>query len=110
PLAPGEQVEIATEATGGDIWRSFMVTTNQRRLFVKYREDMPGILFQREAEGLALLGAAEAIAVPSVLIAGGLLEASSGGIIVLEWIDTGPESAKMQEALGRGLAKLHGNT
>lgn len=107
PLEKGEQVVAVAEARGGDIGRSLSVTTDRRRLFVKYREDMPGELFKREAEGLGLLGAADALAVPAALSAGDLPGPSSGGMIVLEWIEAGPSSAAMEEALGRGLAKLH---
>lgn len=106
PGVAEERIVSVREARGGDIGKSFCLETDQRRLFVKYRLDLPGTLFQREAESLQLLGRAEALAVPEALYAG-TIPGRSGGMIVLSWIDTGPVRMDMAEALGRGLALQH---
>lgn len=111
PGMEDERVVAVREATGGDIGRSFRIETERRRLFVKMREDMPALMFRREAEGLQLLGQAEALAVPAPLYAGTIPgHAGPGGMIVLEWIETGPARPETIEALGAGLAGQHRRT
>jgi len=112
PGLEGERVVSVAETPGGDIGRSLRVETDRRRLFVKYRLDAPAALFEREAEGLRLLGstgAPEAPAVPEPLYAGEI-PGRPGGMIVLTWIETGPSRPGAAEALGRGLALLHRRT
>lgn len=106
PEVARERVISVRTARGGDIGESFCVTTGRRRLFVKYRLDLPETLFRREAEGLRLLARADALAVPEPLYAGPV-PGQTGGMIVLSWIDTGPVTGDMAEALGRGLALQH---
>jgi len=106
PLDPKEEILSIREVRGGDIGRSCRVETKERKMFVKYRADLPGLVFRREAEGLALLKGAGALAVPETYYAGEIPE-SGGGMIVLEWIDSGAVRPATEEALGRGLAALH---
>jgi fructosamine-3-kinase len=105
-LQPKEDILSIQEVRGGDIGRSYRVETTERRLFVKYRPDLSGLVFQREAEGLALLGETGAVAVPETYYAGGIPE-RDGGMIVLEWIESGSFSPMMDETFGSKLADLH---
>ena len=57
-------------------------------------------MFQREAEGLRALAAAEALRIPKVL-------AVSEEALVLELIREAPKKRGFAEAFGQGLAKLH---
>ena len=104
-----ERILAVRETRGGDIGESYCVETKRRKLFVKVRRDMPADLFRREAEGLALLRRAETIAVPGPLYAGEI-PGRAGGMLVLEWIETGPARPETIEALGAGLAALHRKT
>lgn len=106
PLEPKEDIVSIKEVRGGDIGRSYSAETRERRWFVKYRTDLSGLVFQREAEGLALLRETGALAVPETYYAGGI-PGMDGGMIVLEWIETGPPRRTTEEALGRGMAELH---
>jgi len=111
PGMADERIVSVREARGGDIGESYRIDTERRRLFVKVRRDMPALMFQREAEGLALLGQAEALAVPEPLYAGEIPgQTGTGGMIVLEWIETGPARPETIEALGAGLAAQHRKT
>jgi fructosamine-3-kinase len=105
-LDPKEEIISIKEVSGGDIGRSYYVETTEHKYFVKYRTDLSSLVFQREAEGLALLWEAGAVAVPEIFYAGGI-PGKDGGMIVLEWIETGPSSQTMEEALGRGIGELH---
>jgi len=109
PGLADEGIAAVREARGGDIGESWCVETERRKLFVKMRRDMPADLFLREAEGLALLRRAEAIAVPEPLYAGEI-PGRGGGMLALEWIETGPARPETIEALGAGLAALHRST
>lgn len=106
-----ERIVSVREARGGDIGESYCVETERRKLFVKLRRDMPADLFRREAEGLGLLRRAEALAVPEPLYAGEIPgRTGSGGMLALEWIETGPARPETIETLGAGLAALHRRT
>jgi fructosamine-3-kinase len=106
PLHPNEDIISIREVRGGDIGRSYCARSKERQWFVKYRIDLPGLVFQREAEGLALLRETGALAVPETYYAGEI-PGRSGGMIVLEWIEPGPSRPATEEELGRGIAKLH---
>lgn len=106
PGIGSERIVSVREARGGDIGKSYRIETEKRRLFVKYRLDLPALVFQREAEGLNLLAAAEALSIPEPLYAGPI-PGQTGGMIVLSWIETGPSRPETAEMLGRGLARLH---
>lgn len=105
-LHPEEDIMTIQEVAGGDIGRSYYVETKERKCFVKYRSDLPSLVFQREAEGLALLRETDAVSVPEMYYAGEI-PGKDGGMIVLEWIDPGSSHQMIEEALGRGVAELH---
>lgn len=104
-LQPHEDIVSIERVQGGDIGRSYAVQTQECRWFVKYRTDLTSLVFQREAEGLALLQEAGA-AVPETYYAG-KIPGKDGGMIVLEWIETGLSHPLTEEALARNLAELH---
>jgi fructosamine-3-kinase len=106
PLHSQEDIVSIREARGGDIGRSYCVETRKRKWFVKYRTDLSGLVFQREAEGLALLRETGAVAVPETVYAGEI-PGKDGGMIILEWIEPGLPRRTTEEVLGRGIAELH---
>lgn len=106
PLHRQEDIISIQKVGGGDIGRSYLAVTRERKLFVKYRTDLSGLIFQREAEGLALLRERGAAAVPETYYAG-RIPGGKGGIIVLEWIEPAPSHRITEEALGRAVAELH---
>lgn len=108
PLNPNEDIVALQAVRGGDIGRSYYVETKERKLFVKYRTDLSNLVFQREAEGLALLRETGALSVPETHYAGEITE-KEGGMIVLEWIEPGLSRQTTEEELGRGVAALHQN-
>jgi fructosamine-3-kinase len=106
PLDPKDEIISLREVRGGDIGRSFYAETREGKWFVKYRSDLSGLVFRREAEGLALLRETGAVAVPETYYAGEI-PGLEGGMIVLEWIEPGPSRPATEESLGRGMAQLH---
>jgi fructosamine-3-kinase len=99
--ALGARVLGARAVSGGDINEAHAVEISDgRTLFVKHNASAPPGMFQAEAEGLAWLGEAEALLVPRVLSVG-------DDFLVLEHLEPGPRIQGFDEALGRGLARLH---
>jgi fructosamine-3-kinase len=91
---------------GGSICRAAKITlTAGGPVLVKWRDGLPG-MFTAERRGLELLRAANALRIPAVLAQ---QEASAAGpaFIAMEWLPRGPNTPSAEEALGRGLARLH---
>jgi fructosamine-3-kinase len=99
--AVGGRVAQTRPISGGDINRAFAVTfTDGRALFVKTNAHEPPSMFAAEARGLAWLGEAGALRVPTVVAVG-------AGFLALELVVTGAPARDFDERLGRGLAALH---
>jgi len=99
--AAGSSVITTRTVPGGDICRAIRIDLlDMRAVFVKYRDHAPAGLFASEAEGLRWLSAPGALRVPRVLAVG-------DAWLALEWIDRGTADADADEALGRGLARIH---
>lgn len=71
-----------------------------RSVFVKHTRNAPRGMFRAEAEGLAWLAAPGSVDVPAVI-------AVDSDWIALEWIEQGDRTPATDEALGRGLARMH---
>ena len=100
--AVGAEVDDASRVGGGSINDAWAVRlADGRRAFVKTRADAAPGEFAFEAGALAWLAEPGAVRVPAVLGTG-------DAFLALEWIETGSLDAAGQEALGRGLAGLHG--
>ncbi len=100
--ALGSAVRALSAVGGGDINDAYAATLHDgRKVFVKTRAHAHAEMYVREAEGLAWLRAAGALRVPEVL-------AANETLLALEWIEPGTRRAGFDEALGRGLAALHG--
>ncbi|HSI03073.1 MAG: fructosamine kinase family protein [Myxococcota bacterium] len=97
----GGRVARTERLHGGDINDAHLVAlADGRELFVKSNTRAPRMMFQREAEGLEWLGAANALRVPKVV---GIGER----VLVLELIRPAERRRDFDEQLGRGLAALH---
>jgi fructosamine-3-kinase len=104
--ALGSRVVGARSLAGGDINEAFEVRlADGRDVFVKYNERAPNDMFVAEARGLAWLGDAKALRVPSVLAASGANDLTP--FLALELIRSKARGSNFDERLGRGLAALH---
>ncbi len=104
--ATGTPARTAETVAGGDVNRALRVDlADGRRLFVKYRRDAPAGMYRAEADGLRWLAEAGALRTPEVVAVG---DAGPPRFLALEWIDRGRAGGGHDEALGRGLAALHG--
>jgi fructosamine-3-kinase len=104
--ATGAEVTGGARASGGSINEAWAVElAGGARAFVKTRADAAPGEYATEAAGLRWLAQADAVALPGVLAVG---EDDGARFLALEWIDEGRLDAAGEEALGRGLAALHG--
>ncbi len=105
-----KEVEISATIPigGGCINHGMKVNTNVGSFFLKYNDNVPNDLFEREAEGLtALREASTELIVPQVIVATQVSQNQSG-MIVLEFLEVNRENQHHQdEKLGIGLAQLH---
>ena len=105
--ALGAQVTGASPLSGGDINEAFAVTlADGREVFVKTNPTADARMFWCEAEGLAWLAQAGAVAVPRVLAVSDP-DAPGPRFLVLEMLRPGRKQRDYDEVLGRGLAALH---
>jgi fructosamine-3-kinase len=89
-----------TPLGGGCINNASRLDTDNGPLFLKVNDSTPPDMFEREAEGLIVLAAPNAIRVPKVLGAG-------PNFILQEFVEPGPRRANFWETLGQQLARLH---
>lgn len=105
--ALGRPVAGLEPVAGGDLNDAYAVTlADGTRAFVKTSADPASAgSFAAEAAGLCWLAEARALPVPAVL---GLADEPSGPrYLALRWIDAAAPAPASDEALGRGLARLH---
>ena len=97
----GSSVITTRTVPGGDICQALRIDLlDMRSLFVKHRTGAPPGMFRSEAAGLEWLAAAGAVRIPGVVAAG-------DEWLALEWVDRGAPDRATDEALGRGLARIH---
>ncbi|HEU4700969.1 MAG TPA: fructosamine kinase family protein [Conexibacter sp.] len=118
--ALGQPATQLVPVPGGDLNDAYAATlADGTRVFVKTSADPAAAgSFAAEADGLRWLAEAEALPVPAVLALADDPAADSSAppatgrpaalrLLVLRWIDAGPSTSAAEEALGRGLARLH---
>jgi len=99
--AAGRGVRSLEHLAGGDINDAYQVTmVDGSRLFAKTRAKPPPGMYVREAEGLAWLREADAIATPEVI-------AATEQLLLLSWVERAAPARDYDVQLGHGLARLH---
>lgn len=99
------EVESVELTAGGDINDAYRAETSAGPVFVKTSATAQPGMFSDEAAGLEWLGEPGGVAVPKVV--GVVDQDDAPRLLALEWIDRGRLDADGEEALGRGLAKIH---
>ena len=105
--APDLRIERASSIAGGCIHEARRLVTNHGAFFAKWSEAAPSDLFVAEAAGLrALAAAGSGLVIPNVVVASSPSRAHPG-FLILEFLAPASSGASQDEALGRGLARLH---
>ncbi len=101
----GLEVESVALTAGGDINDAYRAETADGAVFVKTSPTAQEGMFSDEAAGLDWLGEPDGVATPRVV---GVVDGDvPTRLLALEWIERGRLDAAGEEALGRGLAKIH---
>lgn len=101
----GLEVESVALKAGGDINDAYRAETSDGPVFVKTSPTAQEGMFSDEAAGLNWLGEPGGVATPRVV---GVVDGDvPTRLLALEWIERGRLDAAGEEALGRGLAKIH---
>jgi fructosamine-3-kinase len=101
----GLSVESVALTSGGDINDAYRAETSDGAVFVKTSPNAQPGMFSDEAAGLEWLGDPDGVAVPRVI--GVNEDDDAPRLLALEWIERGRLDAAGEEALGRGLARIH---
>ena len=101
-LGRGEPLRLSAVGGGCIAQAQIAEFADGSSVFVKRKAGVPG-MFEREAEGLEALAAAQAIRVPRVL-------AVAPGALVLEHVRPAPRAPGFFEHFGRAFARLHRHT
>lgn len=90
---------------GGSINQSFRILSGSHTWFCKVNSatKFPH-LFEKEAEGLRLLGAQDKLRVPKVIDS---FYAEDKQVLLLEWIQSGQRTTEFWKSFGAGMAALH---
>jgi fructosamine-3-kinase len=105
-VALGSKVARSMPLSGGDINQAYRVTLGDGRVvFVKANPRLPASVFDAEARGLAWLREANALRVPEVIAIAS--DGDQPAFLVLEMLESAERRRDFDDALGRGLAKLH---
>lgn len=104
----GKTVEIHSFQfkSGGCINNTLQLFTSEGIFFLKWNQDYPEDMFEKEAAGLTMLRESECIFIPEVLGYGSVGEKN---YLLLEYIDGGRRVSDYWEDFGRSLAQMHKN-
>ncbi|HMR82435.1 MAG TPA: fructosamine kinase family protein [Niabella sp.] len=103
------QLDIPVQQTesvhGGDINNAWCIYADDKKYFLKTNsaDRFPG-MFEKEANGLAVLRQHSDLAIPQV-IANGICKTIQ--YLLLEWLDKGASNASAQYQFGKSIARLH---
>lgn len=93
--------------SGGCVHQTLVLSTSEANYCLKFNEQEPEALLLAEAAGLEALRQADALSVPQVLGVG--MQAGRSWLLI-QYLEAGRRRPDFWEALGQGLALLHGHT
>jgi protein-ribulosamine 3-kinase len=104
----GKAIEIQSFQfkSGGCINNTLQLFTSEGMYFLKWNQDYPDDMFEKEAAGLNILGDSGYIFVPEVLGYGIVGEKN---YLLLQYVDSGRRQVDYWEDFGRSLALMHKN-
>ena len=104
----GKSITVRSTAfqSGGCINNALKLHTADRDYFIKWQTGIPGDMFQKEADGLALLANAGSLKIPEVYAYGKL---DGKHYLLMEYIEGSSPNRNYWEYFGSSLAELHLN-
>jgi len=102
------EIHSVSSVSGGSINETLKLTTNIGKFFVKKNSaSLYPEMFEKEAKGLNILAATDAIAVPNVVALG---KADNTAFLVLDFIESGRKQIDFWDYFAKKLAALHKNS
>jgi len=102
------EINSASSVSGGSINETLKLTTNISKFFIKKNSaSLFPKMFEKEAKGLNILAAANAIAVPNVVALG---QADNTAFLILDFIESGRKQVDFWNHFAKKLASLHKNS
>ena len=101
-----EEIKNVKTVTGGCINNTYLLLTESKKYFLKLNSSNLSNLFKTEKLGLELLSSTKTIRIPKVI----LQEEDPEQYLLIEFIDSNPESINYWADFGKRLAQLHKNT
>ena len=102
------KINIVSSVSGGSINEKLMLTTNIGKFFVKKNSaSLYPEMFEKEAKGLNILAAADAITVPNVIALG---QVDNIAFLILDFIESGRKRIDFWDHFAKKLASLHKNS
>lgn len=92
--------------SGGDINEAFLLTFQDKKLFLKYHAQAAEDFFRSEAFSLVQLAKSKALQIPNVEL---MAEFDGHPFLILEYISPGIKGDDFDQRLGYGLAQIHSN-
>lgn len=99
------EIRSSRQVFGGDINSAYLLITNEKNYFIKCNTLAFADMFEKEKDGLQLLGAANTTLQIPAPIHHGTYEQQS--FLLMEYLEKGAESKTLWQQLGNGLAQLH---
>ena len=102
------EINSASSVSGGSINETLKLTTNIGKFFIKKNSaSLYPRMFEKEAKGLNILAAANAVAVPNVVALG---QADNSAFLILDFIENGRKQHDFWNHFANKLASLHKNS
>lgn len=93
-----------TSVSGGDINQAFKLTYHEHEFFAKLNSNSAfPQMFEKERKGLELLGQSN-FRIPKVF---DVLEVEDHAVLLMEWIQPGPQPSDFWSQFGKNLAEMH---
>ena len=105
-LGRSAKVRSTSFKSGGCINNALKLDTSEGVFFLKWQSGIPEDMFQKETEGLKLLGDTNALKVPTVHSFGKL---EGKHYLLMEHIESAPPKSKYWQDFGSSLAEMHKN-
>ncbi len=102
------EINSVSSVSGGSINETLKLTTNIGKFFIKKNSaSLFPEMFEKEAKGLNILAAANAIAVPNVVALG---QVDNIAFLILDFIESGRKRIDFWDHFAKKLASLHKNS
>ncbi len=107
PAGKAIKIKATKQVYGGDISLAYIITTNERKYFIKVNHTSPADMFEKEYNGLKKLRSKSVLKIPESIMYGTF---ETDFYLLMECLERGKPTQQTWKELGEGLAVLHKQT